>query len=361
MNLKRNLYITMIAIIGVIVITVLGNIIIIGEKISAVFHTAIAEYIFYLLLICLLYLKLIKPLLRIYRMPEFPPLDSDIDKLDEGEIKKLSKLLTTNCYHLNENEKEELLKKLDWDNEAKQTVKDKIKSDLKLRLEKSKSKIQGYATTVFLTTSISQNGKVDSFVISLMNIRMIYEMIMATGFRPKITELVKIYKNVLSTALFSYITSEALTGVGTLAITDAQDISTATDDMDLFGLLSKKRVKGVILTSLADGMVNTLLTCRIGYITQKYLEAGPKAFYGEQRKETRKEAIIASFGLTKDIMSETIKDVKDVTKDKIAEFFNKKANETVEAIEEKTGSAKEKLISFFSLGWFKKSEGVEPA
>lgn len=351
----------MIAIIGVIVITVLGNIIIIGEKISAVFHTTIAEYIFYLLLVCLLYLKLVKPLLRIYRMPEFPPLDSDIDKLDEGEIKKLSKLLTTNCYHLNENEKEELLKKLDWDNEAKQTVKDKIKSDLKLRLEKSKCKIQGYATTVFLTTSISQNGKVDSFVISLMNIRMIYEMIMATGFRPKITELVKIYKNVLSTALFSYITSEALTGVGTLAITDAQDISTATDDMDLFGLLSKKRVKGVILTSLADGMVNTLLTCRIGYITQKYLEAGPNAFSGEQRKETRKEAIIASFGLTKDIMSETIKDVKDVTKEKIAEFFNKKANETVEAIESKTGSTKENLKSFFSLGWFKKSERVEPA
>ena len=134
-------------------------------------------------------------------------------------------------------------------------------------------------------------------------------MIMATGFRPKITELIKIYKNVLSTALFSYITSEALAGVETLAFSDPADVSTAVDDMDIFGLFSKKKTKGAIVSSIADGTVNTLLTCRIGYITQKYLEAGPNAFIGNERKKTRKEAIYASFGLTKDVMVESIKGV----------------------------------------------------
>lgn len=335
------------------IIMVLGNVILVGEKIASVSHIWFAEYIFYCLLIVPFCYYAVFPMLKMLKMPEFPAFDILTAEANNNGIIKVRELLRKNCPDLKDGEKKAYCYRL---KDAKE-----IKKELERRSEASKSKIRGYATTVFITTSISQNGKIDSFIISLMNIRMIYEMVMATGFRPKITELIRIYKNVLSTALFSYITSEALTGVGTLAITDAQDISTATDDMDLFGMLSKKRVKGVILTSLADGMVNTLLTCRIGYITQKYLEAGPKAFYGEQRKETRKEAIIASFGLTKDIMAETIKDVKDVTKEKIAEFFNKKANETVEAIESKTGSTKENLKSFFSLGWFKKSERVEPA
>lgn len=361
MGIKQSLYTVIIAVIAIIVITIVGNIIVIGEKIAIIFHTTIAEYIFYALLLCILYMKVIKPILHIYRMPEFPPLNSDLSGDDDEQVENLSKALSKNCYHLNAEDRDDLIKKLNLKEETTIDVKETIKKDLKKRSEASKSKIQWYATTVFITTSISQNGKMDSLIISLMNIRMIYEMIMATGFRPKITELIKIYKNVLSVALFSYITSEALSGVGTLAITDAPDVSTATDDMDLFGLLSKKRVKGVILSSLADGMVNTLLTCRIGYITQKYLEAGPNAFSKEQRKETRKEAIIASFGLTKDIMAETIKDVKDETKEKIAELFNKKENEIIDAIEKKTGSTMENLKSFFSLGWFKKSERVEPA
>lgn len=349
----------MIAFIGIMVISVVGNIIVIGEKIAMIFHTEIAEYIFYVLLLYLLYAKVIKPMLHLFRMPEFPPLNCDVEK----QYEVLSKILVKNCHHLNENERKKYIEDLNLKIKPTENVKKTIKKDLEKRTEASKNKIKGYATTVFLTTSISQNGKIDSFIISLMNIRMIYEMIMATGFRPKITELVRIYKNVLSTALFSYITSEALSGIGTLAISDAQDISTATDDMDLLGsLLSKKRVKGIILTSLADGIVNTLLTCRIGYITQKYLEAGPDAFSGEQRKETRKKAIKDSFELTKNIMGERIIDLKDVTKKKIAEFLNKKENEIVEAIEEKTGSTMENLKSSSDwLDWFKKPKKDESA
>ena len=359
MGIKQSLYTVIFAVIAIIVITIVGNIIVIGEKIAIIFHTTIAEYIFYALLLCILYMKVIKPILHIYRMPEFPPLNSDLSGDDDEQVENLSKALSKNCYHLNAEDRDDLIKKLNLKEETTIDVKETIKKDLKKRSEASKSKIQWYATTVFITTSISQNGKMDSFIISLMNIRMIYEMVMATGFRPKITELIRIYKNVLSTALFSYITSEALSGAGTLAITDAPDVSTATDDMDLFGILSKKRVKGVILTSLADGMVNTLLTCRIGYITQKYLEAGPDAFSEKQRKETRKEAIIASFGQTKDIMVKSIQGLKDKTEKELSNFLNKKANETVEAIDSKTESAKEKLLSF--LDWFKKSERVEPA
>ena len=169
---------------------------------------------------------------------------------------------------------------------------------------------------------------------------------MATGFRPKITELIKIYKNVLSTALFSYITSEALAGVETLAFSDPADVSTAVDDMDIFGLFSKKKTKGAIVSSIADGTVNTLLTCRIGYITQKYLEAGPNAFIGNERKKTRKEAIYASFGLTKDVMVESIKGIKDSTKQKIAEYFEQKAEEAGQSIDAKIESFKK----FFNWG-----------
>ena len=334
---------------------VLGNVILVGEKIASVSHIWFAEYIFYCLLIVPFCYYAVFPMLKMLKMPEFPAFDILTAEANNNGIIKVRELLRKNCPDLKDGEKKAYCYRL---KDAKE-----IKKELERRSEASKSKIRGYATTVFITTSISQNGKIDSFIISLMNIRMIYEMIMATGFRPKITELIKIYKNVLSTALFSYITSEALTGVATLAITDAPDFSTATYDMDLFGsLLSKKRVKGIILTSLADGIINTLLTCRVGYITQKYLEAGPNAFSGKQRKETRKDAIKDSFALTKEIMAETIKDLKDVTKEKIAEFFNKKEKEMVDAIEEKTGSTMEKLKSSFDwLDWFKKPEKAESA
>ena len=337
------------------IIMVLGNVILVGEKIASVSHIWFAEYIFYCLLIVPFCYYAVFPMLKMLKMPEFPAFDILTAEANNDGIIKVRELLRKNCPDLKDGEKKAYCDRL---KDAKE-----IKKELERRSEASKSKIRGYATTVFITTSISQNGKIDSFIISLMNIRMIYEMIMATGFRPKITELIRIYKNVLSTALFSYITSEALSGIGTLAITDAQDISAATDDMDLLGsLLSKKRVKGIILTSLADGIVNTLLTCRIGYITQKYLEAGPNAFSGKQRKETRKDAIKDSFALTKDIMGDTIKDMKEVTKKKIAEFLNKKENEIVEAIEEKTGSTMENLKSSFDwLDWLKKPKKDESA
>ena len=58
-------------------ILLLGNIIIIGEKIASLSQVAWAEYAFYTLILVVFYAVVIRPVVRVHRAPQFPALSID--------------------------------------------------------------------------------------------------------------------------------------------------------------------------------------------------------------------------------------------------------------------------------------------
>ena len=75
--MKRNLLIITLLFLGSFVILLLGNIIIIGEKIASLSQVAWAEYAFYTLILVVFYAVVIHPVVRVHRAPQFPALSID--------------------------------------------------------------------------------------------------------------------------------------------------------------------------------------------------------------------------------------------------------------------------------------------
>ena len=70
--MKRNLLIITLLFLGSFVILLLGNVIIIGEKIASLSHVAWAEYAFYALILVVFYVVVIRPESAEHDVPERP-------------------------------------------------------------------------------------------------------------------------------------------------------------------------------------------------------------------------------------------------------------------------------------------------
>ena len=99
--MKRNLLIITLLFLGSFVILLLGNIIIIGEKIASLSHVAWAEYAFYTLILVVFYVVVIRPVVRVHRAPQIPALSIDGEMCIRDRYK--SKVIPTrssfcNCF-----------------------------------------------------------------------------------------------------------------------------------------------------------------------------------------------------------------------------------------------------------------------
>jgi membrane protein implicated in regulation of membrane protease activity len=73
--MKRNIIITLVIILGIIVLMFIGDVITIGEKLARVTHLWWVEYAFYgVILLAFLWL-VIRPIVKLHRTPELPSLN----------------------------------------------------------------------------------------------------------------------------------------------------------------------------------------------------------------------------------------------------------------------------------------------
>ena len=72
-------------------ILLLGNIIIIGEKIASLSHVAWAEYAFYALILIVFYAVVIRPVIRVHRAPQIPALSID-GEWDTAQLIKIKRV-----------------------------------------------------------------------------------------------------------------------------------------------------------------------------------------------------------------------------------------------------------------------------
>jgi uncharacterized membrane protein YcjF (UPF0283 family) len=113
------------------------------------------------------------------------------------------------------------------------------------------------AGRVFLTTSISQNDKVDALSVLLINISLVKQIVGIYGYRPSYAKLFRIYVTVLRNSLIAY---------------GMQNVNWFNVFGKFFaGIARKIPFIDTIVDSAVQGTVSAFLTVLVGYKTKKYL------------------------------------------------------------------------------------------
>lgn len=346
--MKRNLLIITLLFLGSFVILLLGNIIIIGEKIASLSHVAWAEYAFYTLILVVFYVVVIRPVVRVHRAPQIPALSID-GEWNTAQLVAFGHKLADNCNYIPKDKscpelrklhQQRLLEGLERYATSREELVQIISEELKLRIEGGELKetsgprtedmhsvriiginrrIIEWAKSVFMITAISQNGKLDTVSVLYMNYKMIEDVIVASGFRPTRQQLFRQYVNILVTSLMTFVVSEVFKDMGSVAPfgsladqssdaasdIDISDASVDAADVDLddigdivsgdtgfLSILSNVKIPGVVIGSICDGIVNSLMTLRIGYVTRNYLIDGMNSLNGIKAKRKAKRVAV---------------------------------------------------------------------
>lgn len=130
--------------------------------------------------------------------------------------------------------------------------------------EKSDHIIFESASAVFISTAISQNGKLDAFTVLAAQIRVIWKVAHVYWQRPSLRNLQQLYMNV---------------AVNTMAATGIEEIDLSQQIQPILNAMLKSQGKhipvvgglaNIITDSILEGTINSFLTLRIGVLTKNY-------------------------------------------------------------------------------------------
>lgn len=170
-----------------------------------------------------------------------------------------------------------------------------MKQALELLNKEAQDVIKQTAKSVFFTTAISQNGKLDALTVFITQSRMIWKVAHIYWQRPSLRDMIKLYGNVGATAL---IASEL----------DEIDITRQIEPIINAVLRSPGRslpvighAAHIVTDSLLEGSTNAFLTLRVGIVTQRYCGSWDIA----DRKTIRKNSFITASALLKNLVLES--------------------------------------------------------
>jgi Domain of unknown function (DUF697) len=161
--------------------------------------------------------------------------------------------------------------------------------------------VKRMATTVFLTTAVSQSGRLDALLVLGAQSRMVWRIAHLYYQRPSLRELFHLYANVAATSL----------------------VAGELDDIELHQLVqpvvagSVGAMGGAIpgfqvfttimVNSILSGSANAFLTLRVGIITKDYCGS----LVAEPRRRVRRNATAEAARLLSGIVKESGKQVRD--------------------------------------------------
>lgn len=128
--------------------------------------------------------------------------------------------------------------------------------------------IRETAGVVFLTTAISQSGRLDAITVLIAQSRMVWKIAHTYYQRPTLREFSYLYANVAATTFIAY-------GIDDIDINEQiEPVITNLLGGSLAGAIPGVAVGATIVTnSVLSGSANAFLTLRVGAITKKYCGA----------------------------------------------------------------------------------------
>ena len=202
--------------------------------------------------------------------------------------------------------------------------------------EKADEEIKSIAGTVFLTTAISQNGKLDALTVLATQSKMVWKIAHIYYQRPTIRDMARLYGNV---AMSTFLASE----IEDLDISEqfqpvlqAMMRNTAGKSVPILGSTAN-----LVMDSLLEGTTNAFLALRVGVIAKKYCGSTE----GYDRKKVKRRAYIeASEMLGKIVIQSSGKVISSVlkaTKNAGVETFKS----GVESVRNAGGKVKDSIVS----------------
>lgn len=284
------------------ILIILSAVLNLGERLAKV-HVYV-EYAFYVVSALLFFLLFVRPLFIVLVSPTFS-MESLFDedayaRRNYAMYKKVTKNLLKEDY-IPETERSALEKSIDDPNLLKETLSSVFDNTIKKELNKI---IVGHAETVFISTAISQNGRLDAVAVLTINLRLIKELVTKCGFRPSYPALGKLSFNVLTSAI----------------------VAESLEDMKFSELFPQSSINALaeipflktITGSLAQGSGNALLSLRVGIICRNYLFMNVK---GLTKKKVKRLAFAEAVTLFPSVIGESIKKIPKRFKDVFGKIF----------------------------------------
>jgi hypothetical protein len=308
MGKKRFWVLISIGVAIVVFFILLSNVLTVGQRLREI-HPYV-EYGFYGLSVVLFYVLIINPLRVIAFSPTFT-----IDAMlhDDSKRHKIYKdavnvLITKDL--ISETDKALLTESLKDRTKLQESLKNVFTSTIRDNMNKV---IIKNSKTVLITTALSQNGNLDMISVLAVNLKMIKELVEVSGFRPSYPYLAKLSLNVLITSL----------------------IADGIEDMDISEYMPTKMGEALtdlpfvktISSSIIGGIANSMLTCRVGIITQKYLYNDNQLI---NKKTIRRQAYKDTIKLMPIIITEGLSVFPKGVGNIFAKSFRKKAEKSGE-------------------------------
>lgn len=255
----------------------------------------------FLLLVGAILLGLISlPLVALYKYKKLPEAPEERSGQEyEDYLLLLHQELKKNHYLL---DKEVIFQGEDLEQEIETAY-----NELNIRAEEL---IKKDATSVFLTTSISQNGSLDSLFVLVSLTRLLWRLTTLYQSRPSLAKFIKLYSNVAATAMIAR-------GVEDLDLISQQlePLLASLIGGSVLSLIPGAQVlSGVVVSSIMEGSLNALLTLRVGCIAQGYLTALSKPQTGFLRKNASLRAAGLLGGILKENAILVVKSFSTATK-----------------------------------------------
>lgn len=265
-----------------LLITIIGNLLVIGEKIGRV-HPAL-EAAFYLLILVLGFAFFVRPVMTVLKAPVIPihMFVAQNGLTDAPTCRRIAKTMIKRG-RLNAEE----LARLQTAMQQGLDLNEPLRALFTQRVQQMNAIVSKNAKLVFVSTAISQNGRLDTVMVIGTNVRMVRELVASLGFRPALPQLVKMYTSIAAAAL----------------------IAEGLEDLELeqvfpnlgMGVLGAIPGFQLITASLLQGMANAFLTLRVGVMTKNYLLAAGQNFV---RKEARRAANREAVRMLKPVIKE---------------------------------------------------------
>ena len=120
------------------------------------------------------------------------------------------------------------------------------------------------ASTVFLSTALMQNGRLDGLVVLFTQIQMVNRVARIYVQRPSPRELIRLYANVAGTALIA-------SGLESLDLGEMiAPLATSVVPAIKGGIPGLSGISALLVRSISNGAANAFLTLRVGEVARRY-------------------------------------------------------------------------------------------
>ncbi len=304
---KKLWYVIGIAVLILFSLILIACVIDLGEKLRNI--GTWLEWTFYVLVVALVFLGIVNPIRIIVKSPTF---SSELT-IEDSKHRKSLKMVAKNMIKANELTKKNCDLLLNYQSYEELQINLQIVFDEQIRKDLNKIMIRN-AKTVLISTALCQNARVDMITVFTVDINMVKQLVVKCGFRPNMVNLSKLLVKIFSTALIA-------DGLQSLSMDDILPQS-ATNAIKEIPFIKP------VMSSVTQGLVNALLTLRIGCVARKYLFKDGSCI---TKEDIRRTAFKDALTLYPQVIAGTLTFIPK----KIVNLFSKKPKENEESFETK--------------------------